>query len=1405
MTRSMDKRVGADRLTTPKDRASPEGDLLGNCLSPASFWWPKYLESSAWLDHAPFAFWLIDAHRPRTVVELGTHGGYSYFAFCQAVHTLGTETRCYAVDTWQGDEHAGFYDESVYERVKSHNDTHYANFSRMVRSSFDDALRHFSDGSIDLLHIDGRHFYEDVKHDFESWLPKLSDRAVVLFHDTNVRERNFGVFHLWEEIRVEFPSFEFLHGHGLGVLGYGSDLSPGLRALFSAALDQKATMAIRDAYNRLGAYPKQAMQHRTKKADIRDKEVASQQDLKVPARSRKGLSVKLEKREAELARSSAKLQQCERKLSKLSRHLNEMEHSTSWRITYPMRVLSRAIRWTVRNVVRSMRFVWWLMTGQTARAAGALRTIYARHVPVRIKKCIPGTIRKRVGGYLSEHESRTHTRGAVPSRADNERRKAIKQDIQQATAAFQSEMWDDTIQQWQAILTNYPDDARSWQAKLFISVARRIRNLEDYEKRIVEYKESKVARDIRRPNDGELRVAVYTAISGNYDSLKLPAVLDERIDYIVFTDTALPDTGIWQVRPITYFSDDATRTARFVKTHPHWLLADYDITIWIDSNVMILGDIWPLVSDFKDSGKAIGAIPHPQRQSIYEEIHECAHRAKDDYSVMECQVQAYRSEGFKHDDLIESNLMMANLGGCRASCERFFSTWWSQIDRHSRRDQLSKNYALRLADVEWHRLLKNGESVRNHRDFVLVEHDAGQGPASRLVAKLDSPLLDPYALSSDADTKEARVGAQRGRRIDVVVCVHNALEDVKLCLESIERERIDEQLKLILVDDGSDEDTADVLRTFAAKDWVSRIRNEKAVGYTKAANQGLAATTAPFVILLNSDTIVTSLWAEKLADAVYTTPGAGIVGPLSNAASYQSIPEYRGTGDQTAVNELPTGMTPEDMNCYCENWSTVDALPRTPLIHGFCFGLKREVLEAVGWMDEVTFPRGYGEENDFCFRAVDAGFGLVVATNTYVFHRKSRSYMGAERVRLMKAGSEALSSKHGRARVQRAVRSMEENSLLACARASAEQLYRLRSGNGPCIWLVPARNRHGRPLGSAYIRLLLPYFHDSILDDFKVKEATNLPDLEADSIAVLQRDAPGIQLTALQEWISKAKKVGMTLVHDIDDDLLDLQTLVRLGKSGIGCAETIAKVSLLASSAHTVIASSDALARKLGAFNESVVVVPNGIDVKLWGLHEADRRNMADNDTRENRPVKIGYVGTPTHYRDLELIAPAIRRIEEKYGSQVCVEVVGAFEDSQVLFGSRIGLPKENEYPEFVKWLRQKVDWDIAVIPLLDDSFNRSKSYIKFLECAAMNAAIVVSDVPAYREVARNGENCVVVKNDCDEWEIALVKLIENRDAVRYLARRASHECLSTYTLDAVAPRLKTLLAEVQSVGRSVV
>jgi hypothetical protein len=141
----------------------------------------------------------------------------------------------------------------VFARVNACNERKYATFSRLVRSTFDEALPHFLDGSIDLLHIDGLHTYEAAGHDFESWLPQLSRRAIVLFHDTNVRERGFGVHRLWAELIARYPHFEFAHEHGLGVLGVGDALDEPVRELFAAADDAALACEIRAAFWRLGS------------------------------------------------------------------------------------------------------------------------------------------------------------------------------------------------------------------------------------------------------------------------------------------------------------------------------------------------------------------------------------------------------------------------------------------------------------------------------------------------------------------------------------------------------------------------------------------------------------------------------------------------------------------------------------------------------------------------------------------------------------------------------------------------------------------------------------------------------------------------------------------------------------------------------------------------------------------------------------------------------------------------------------------------------------------------------------------------------------------------------------------------------------------------------------------------
>ncbi len=224
--------------------------LTAEALAPL-FWRPSRLGvDSAWFGHVPFAHWIVGQHRPASIVELGAHNGVSYAAFCEAVLRHRLDARALAIDTWQGDEHAGFYGDDVYADLQRFHDQRYAGFSTLLRTTFDDASTRVLDGSVDLLHIDGRHRYEDVSHDLATWRPKLSPRGVVLFHDTNVREHDFGVFRLWAELRHAHPSFEFLHGHGLGVLAVG-EAGGGLAEL-CALRDPHAINTVRERFALLG-------------------------------------------------------------------------------------------------------------------------------------------------------------------------------------------------------------------------------------------------------------------------------------------------------------------------------------------------------------------------------------------------------------------------------------------------------------------------------------------------------------------------------------------------------------------------------------------------------------------------------------------------------------------------------------------------------------------------------------------------------------------------------------------------------------------------------------------------------------------------------------------------------------------------------------------------------------------------------------------------------------------------------------------------------------------------------------------------------------------------------------------------------------------------------------------------
>ena len=204
-----------------KDIVGDDLDFMIKFLAPATAKIESFTPTS-WGGHIPFLFCLIACLKPRVYAELGSHFGASFFAACQAMQQNSLSGQAVAIDLWQGDEHAGFYGKSVFKKFQYVLKNKYSDVGDFLRMSFDEASKVFEGNSIDILHIDGLHTYEAVKNDYETWRSKVTDNGVIIFHDTNVFEREFGVWKLWKEISSDGVTFEFKHTHGLGVMAFGS-------------------------------------------------------------------------------------------------------------------------------------------------------------------------------------------------------------------------------------------------------------------------------------------------------------------------------------------------------------------------------------------------------------------------------------------------------------------------------------------------------------------------------------------------------------------------------------------------------------------------------------------------------------------------------------------------------------------------------------------------------------------------------------------------------------------------------------------------------------------------------------------------------------------------------------------------------------------------------------------------------------------------------------------------------------------------------------------------------------------------------------------------------------------------------------------------------------------------------
>ncbi|EKO3733366.1 glycosyltransferase [Vibrio metschnikovii] len=242
------------------------------------------------------------------------------------------------------------------------------------------------------------------------------------------------------------------------------------------------------------------------------------------------------------------------------------------------------------------------------------------------------------------------------------------------------------------------------------------------------------------------------------------------------------------------------------------------------------------------------------------------------------------------------------------------------------------------------------------------------------------------------------------RNISIIVPIYNAVDDVEICIERLKK-YTPSYVDIILINDASsDPKINEILDTLNGHKMFRVFHNEKNLGFTKTVNKGITLANDNDVILLNSDARVTPRWIQGFQRALRTDNNIATVTAMSDRAGAFSAPRI---GND---NELPAGILEEDYAVAFRRKS-IGYYPTVPTGNGFCMYIRRACINSIGPLDAEAFPRGYGEENDFCMRARDNGWRNIIDDRTYVFHDRSKSF-GGQKDELIKAGRAVIDQRY---------------------------------------------------------------------------------------------------------------------------------------------------------------------------------------------------------------------------------------------------------------------------------------------------------------------------------------------------------------------------------------------------------
>jgi glycosyltransferase involved in cell wall biosynthesis len=918
----------------------------------------------SWIGHFPFASWLIKEITPKIFVELGTHSGNSYFSFCQAVAESNLSTKCFAVDTWKGDKHSGVYGEEIYDYVNAHNQNHYAGFSRLLRMTFDDATTYFNDESIDLLHIDGLHSYDAVKHDFEAWLPKLAPTAVIVLHDTNVRERGFGVWKFWEELRVRYPlNIEFVHSHGLGVIQLESGeaekklswLVPGapekqmLKNYFSALgarqVDRfelgelQKSMADRDnqitSLNQAVGERDEQMLELKQAVDERDGQISDLKqavderdgqisDLKQAVDERNGqisdLKQAVDERDGQTASLTQALDDRDRHIENLNqaltereRHIEELLSTSSWRLTAPLRMIKK---------------IWHMLSLFVMRGGGVTKSTF---------KTIE--ILKREGW----------------------------QGIKQRLFAVQLSMnqTDIIVADGQSVDRN---DYAEWILR-YDTMTEEIRSV--MRKRIEEFDHKPLISIVMPTYNSELKW-----LQEVIESVRMQIYTNWEF---CIADDASTNGDVRSILE-SYAEEDTRIMVFFREKNGHISTASNSALDLVTGEYIALLDHDDLLPEHALFWVADAINAQPTAQLIYSD--------EDKIDPIGRRYDPY----FKSDwnpDLFLSHNMISHLGVYRADLVR-------EIGGFREGYEGSQDYDLALRCIEH---IDPHEIV--HIPRVLYHWRSHPGSTAQTGSEKDYALLagkralnDHFArngISANAELLE--FGMYRvhydipapAPLVSLIIPTRNSLSLIQKCVNSIFDKTTYENYEIIIVDNDSDDSkTLHYLNSLVSDSRIRVLQDKRPFNYSALNNSAVLQARGEYIGLINNDIeVITPQWLDEMM-SLAVQPGVGAVG----ACLWYSNDTLQHGGCITGILGVAGHIHKHLPKGNFGYFGRAQLIQTLSVVTAACMVIKKSIYQKVGGLDESNLKVAFNDV-DLCLRVREAGHRNIWTPFAELYHHES--------------------------------------------------------------------------------------------------------------------------------------------------------------------------------------------------------------------------------------------------------------------------------------------------------------------------------------------------------------------------------------------------------------------------------